>query len=63
MSTQPKQSGKYRNWINVYVFGDEKPSCVKWEDLELWKELPYPEQFLTLRTERYQEYWNKKYDE
>ena len=57
LSMQPKQSGQYRNWINVHVQGEDDPICVNWDDVELWSELPYPEEaiFLTKDEELAQE--------
>ena len=48
LSAQPKQTGKYKNWINVHVTGEEEPICVNWDDVELWNELPYPENVILL---------------
>ena len=28
MSTQPKRVSKFRNWVNVHIVGEEKPSSV-----------------------------------
>ena len=48
LSVQPKQTGKYRDWINVHVTGEEDPICVNWDDVELWSELPYPDEVILL---------------
>merc|ERR1712121_25951 len=48
LSLQPKQSGKYKNWINVHVSDEEEPIAVNWDDVELWSELPYPEEVILL---------------
>ena len=48
LSVQPKQTGKCRNWINVHVTGEEEPISVNWDDVELWNELPYPEDVILL---------------
>ena len=48
LSLQPKQSGKYKNWINVHVSDEEEPISVNWDDVELWSELPYPEEVILL---------------
>ena len=34
LSVQPKQTGQYKNWINVHLEGDEVPICVNWDDVE-----------------------------
>ena len=44
LSSQPKKTGQYKNWINVHVVGEDDPICVNWDDVELWSELPYPEE-------------------
>ena len=48
LSVQPKQTGKYKDWINVHVDGEEDPICVNWDHVDEWSELPYPEQALIL---------------
>ena len=48
MSKQPKQSGQYRDWLNVHVDGQDDPICVNWDHVSEWCELPYPEQALLL---------------
>ena len=48
LSKQPKQSGKYRDWLNVHVDGQDDPICVNWDHVSEWCELPYPEQALLL---------------
>ena len=57
LSVQPKQTGQYKNWINIHLDGDEEPICVNWDDVESWSELPYPEEavFLTKVDELAQE--------
>lgn len=48
LSRQPKQTGKYQDWLNVHVDGQDEPSCVNWENVDSWCEVPYPEQALIL---------------
>lgn len=43
LSRQPKQTGQYRDWLNVHVTGAELPMCVNWDDVESWSNLPCPE--------------------
>ena len=31
LSKQPKQSGQYRDWLNVHVDGQDDPICVNWD--------------------------------
>ena len=47
LSIQPKQSGMYKNWVNV-----ENPTdqwCVNWDDVYDWSEVPCPEQVMMVR--------------
>ena len=48
LSIQPKQTGNYRNWLNVHVDGQNEPSSVNWDHVSTWSELPFPEQVLVL---------------
>ena len=48
LSYQPKQTGQYRDWLNVLVDGQDAPICVNWDHVVSWSELPYPEQALIL---------------
>ena len=48
LSVQPKQTGQYRDWLNVHVDGQDEPSCVNWDHVNTWSELPFPEQALVL---------------
>jgi transposase InsO family protein len=43
LSIQPKQTGKYKDWINVHITGDPDPSCINWDLVDQWKTLPDPE--------------------
>ena len=52
LSKQPKQSGKYKNWINVHVKGDEDPLCVNWDDVGEWNKLPDPENVVLLTADQ-----------
>lgn len=47
-STRPKQTGQYKDWINVHVDSQEEPVCVNWDKVDEWCDLPYPEQALLL---------------
>ena len=48
LSYQPKQSGKYRNWINLKASEDTEPKCVNWDDVETWTHIDNEEEiFLT----------------
>lgn len=35
--TQPRANGRYKNWVNVDE--DEEPVCIKWTDVDQWREL------------------------
>ena len=48
LSEQTKQPGKYKNWINVHVVGEEERRCANWGKIERWNELPYPESTVPL---------------
>ena len=48
LSRQPKQTGQYRDWLNVHVDGHDEPICVNWDNVDEWCELPFPEQALLL---------------
>ena len=48
LSIQPKQTGQYRDWLNVHVDGQDEPMCVNWDHVSAWSELPFPEQVLVL---------------
>ena len=48
LSVQPKQTGQYRDWVNVHVDGQDDPICVNWDHVNSWSELPFPEQALVL---------------
>ena len=48
LSYQPKQTGQYRDWLNVLVDGQDAPICVNWDHVIAWSELPYPEHALIL---------------
>ena len=62
LSTQPKRSGKYGNWLNVQINGKENPSSVNWEEVKEWKQMPYEEKviFLAEEEEMSQEVVNAK---
>ena len=34
LNYQPKQTGKYKNWVNVKSDFDVEPKCVHWDDNE-----------------------------
>ena len=36
LSYQPKQTGKYRDWVNVKSDFDAEPKCINWDDVESW---------------------------
>ena len=36
LSYQPKQTGKYKQWINVQVENETEPKCVNWDEVEAW---------------------------
>ena len=40
LSIQPKQTGQYRDWVNVHVDGQENPICVNWDHVTEWCEMP-----------------------
>ena len=48
LSQQPKRKGNYKSWVKVQIDGTDKPYSLKWQDVDLWKELPSPELILLL---------------
>ena len=48
LSKQPKRGGKYGNWMNIHIIGDEKPSSVNWDEIVAWKQLPDQEKIILL---------------
>lgn len=48
LSSQPKKSGKYKNYLNVHVSGNSDPICVNWDVVDQWKILPDPESVVLL---------------
>ena len=50
LSSQPKKTGKYNNWINLKNDGEE-PICMDWNNVAKWCEQPYPEFVVLLSTE------------
>ena len=48
LSRQPKKDGKNKDWINVQVIGEEKPSSVNWNDVLWWREVENTEEVLVL---------------
>ena len=48
LSRQPKQGGVWKNWFNIDVVGEDDPICVNWSNVELWNELPFPEEVVLM---------------
>lgn len=52
-SIEPRQTGKYKEWVNVHVGRwDEEPGCTNWDHIDDWKELPHPEKAVLLTTDQ-----------
>ena len=48
LSRQPKKDSKYKDWINVQIIGEEKPSSVNWNNVLWWREVENTEEVLVL---------------
>jgi len=48
LSTQPKKLGKWKDWVNVQVVGQNEPSSVNWKDIIWWREAGKAENVLVL---------------
>ena len=48
LSYHPKQGGKFKNWFNMNVVGEDDPICVNWSNVVSWSELPFPEEVVLL---------------
>ena len=48
LSAQPKRSGKWGDWLNVYLDGASEPSSLNWRNVVAWKRLPSPETVVLL---------------
>ena len=46
LSKQPKRTGKNKDWLNILLEGDEKPSSVDWKQVSYWKKVVCPESVL-----------------
>ena len=65
LSQQPKRIGKWGDWLNVQVDGDEKPSSLNLKNVVTWKKLPTPEKVVLLSSAENmsQEVLNAKFKE
>ena len=36
LSKQPKQTGQYRDWLNVHVDGQDDPIFINWDHVDEW---------------------------
>ena len=50
ISTQPKRKGKWKDWVNVLIIGEDEPSSVSWKDVLWWREEQKAEDVLVLTT-------------
>ena len=48
LSQQPKRSGKYKEWLNVHVKGENKARSIAWREVVAWKKMPNIENVLIL---------------
>jgi hypothetical protein len=48
MSVQPKKHGKWKDWVNVQVIGEDRASSVCWTDVLWWRERNKSEDILVL---------------
>lgn len=48
---QPKQTRKYKNWVNVHVV-EEEPVCVNQDSVKVQNKLPYPENVVLLTADQ-----------
>ena len=37
LNKQPKQSGRYKNWVNLHVIGAPKGVCINWDCVDDWE--------------------------
>ena len=50
LSSQAKRAGKWKDWLNIHVCGDEEPISIDWNTIQWWRRLgeQYQEQVLVL---------------
>ena len=50
LSKQPKQTGRYKDWLNVQFIGENKPRSVDWSKVKWWRKTIQSSQVLFLST-------------